>query len=326
MERAALAIVAVVGVPLALVGYLALGEFVLTRVPRPTGRRLRPWLWLGPAVSLLGLFLVYPTVQTAYLSFLDSASARPVGLANYQQLLTDPSMGLALRNSLTWVVVFPLITVVLGLAIALLADRVPYDGAARGVVFLPMAVSFVAAGVVWKLMFDYRPSTLEQTGLVNAVLMRLVPGFEPQASLVNGPPLNTLALIVAAAWVWTGFCTVVLSAALKGVPAELLEAARVDGASELQVVRHVVLPSLAPAIVVVVTTMIIFALKAFDIVYVMTSGNYGTEVIASRMYREMFNVRDFGRASAVAVMLLLAITPAMLLNIRRFRQEGQAMR
>jgi alpha-glucoside transport system permease protein len=150
----------------------------------------------------------------------------------------------------------------------------------------------------------------------------VIPGFEPQAWLVNSPPLNSLALIAAAVWVWTGFCMVILSASLKGIPSELIDAARVDGASEWQIFRRVVLPFLTPTIAVVGTTMVIFALKAFDIVYVMTNGNYETDVIANRMYKEMFSVRDFGRASAIAIVLLVAVTPVMALNIRRF-QRGQ---
>jgi alpha-glucoside transport system permease protein len=246
-----------------------------------------------------------------------------VGLDNYQFVFTNQGMLVALRNSLLWVILFPLVTVSVGLVIAVLADRVRYEGLAKASIFLPMAISFVAAGVIWKLVYEFRPEGLAQTGLLNATLDTALPGFQPQAWLVNAPPLNSLALMVAAIWVWTGFCTVVLSAALKGVPEELIEAARVDGASELQVFRHVLIPQLAPTIAVVATTMVIFGLKAFDIVYVMTSGNFDTDVIASRMYKEMFNARDFGRASAIAVVLLVAIVPLMLLNLRRVRrQEG----
>jgi alpha-glucoside transport system permease protein len=210
--------------------------------------------------------------------------------------------------------------VALGLVAAVFTDRVPYEGLAKTMIFLPMAVSFVAAGVIWKFMYDFRPPTVAQTGLLNAVLMAIVPGFEPRAWLTN-PPGNNLALIAVAVWTWTGFCLVIFSAALKGIPTELLEAARVDGASELGVVRHVVLPLLGPTTAVIVTTMVIFALKAFDVVYVMTSGNFETEVIANRMYKELFNIRDFGHASAIATVLLIAVVPVMLFNIRRFRGE-----
>src|SRR5215208_7379998 len=171
-------------------------------------------------------------------------------------------------------------------------------------------------------MYDYRPPGVPQTGTVNAVLTALIPGFEPHAWLIN-PPLNNLALIVVGVWTWTGFCMVILSAALKGIPTEVLEAARVDGASELQIFRRIIVPMISPTIAVVVTTMVIFALKAFDVVYVMTNGNYDTEVIANRMYKEMFNFRNFGRASAIAVLLLAAIIPVMMLNVNRFRAQEE---
>jgi alpha-glucoside transport system permease protein len=272
---------------------------------------------------LLLAFLVYPAIHTIYLSFQNASSTQAVGLANYQFVFTDRGMLTALRNNVIWMVAFTTITVAMGLTVATLADRVRYESIVKGLIFLPMAISFVAAGVIWRFMYDFRPPGSPQTGTLNAVLMAVVPGFEPQAWLISNPPFNNLALIIAAAWTWTGFCMVVLSAALKGVPAELFDAARVDGANELQVFWHVTLPTIAPTLAVVITTMIIFALKAFDIVYVMTNGNFETEVIANRMYKEMFNIRDFGRASAVAVVLLAAVVPIMLLNIRRFQQQEE---
>jgi alpha-glucoside transport system permease protein len=282
---------------------------------------MRPWLWLGPALGFLTLFLVYPTFHTIGLSFVEQRSGE-IGLANYQAIFADPSFLIAVRNTAIWVVVFPVLAIGFGLLIAVLADRVPYEDAVKAAVFLPMATSFVAAGVIWRFMYAYRPPPLPQTGTVNALLIWLIPGFEPQAWLVNAPPLNTLALLFAAVWVWTGFCTVILSASLKAIPVELVEAARVDGASEWQLFARVLLPLLIPTIAVMGTTLVIFALKAFDLVYVMTNGNFETDVIANRMYKELFNVRDFGRASAIAVVLLAAITPIMLLNIKRFQQEG----
>src|SRR5262249_37349394 len=194
----------------------------------------------------------------------------------------------------------------------------------KGVIFLPMAISFVAAGVIWKFMYDYRPPGAPQTGAVNALLGALIPGYTPHAWPIE-QPWNNVALILAGAWVWAGFCMAGFSAGLKGLPTALLEAARVEGASEWQVVRRIRLPLLAPTLAVVTTTMIITALKVFDVVYVMTSGNYGTDVIANAMYKEMFNVRNFGRASAMAVLLLAAIVPVMLFNLRRFRR-AEALR
>jgi alpha-glucoside transport system permease protein len=321
MDRLVQAAIAVVGVPAALVGYILLAERLLELLPERTRGRARPWVWLAPAVVFLAVFLVYPSLNTVYLSLFNAGSTAWVGLANYGAILSDTGVLLALRNNVIWVVVFTSLTVLLGLLIAVLGDRVPYEGLAKGIIFLPLAISFVAAGVIWRFMYDYRPPPLPQTGTVNALFSAIVPGFEPQAWLIVNPPFNNLALIVAAVWIWTGFCMVILSAALKGIPIELLEAARVDGATELQILRRVIVPLLAPTLAVVATTMIIFALKAFDIVYVMTNGNFDTEVIANRMYKELFNVRDFGRASAIAVVLLIAIVPVMLFNVRRFRQQ-----
>ena len=319
-DRLLLAATVLVGVPAALVGYLAIVEGGLRLLPSRRQRIVRPWLWLTPGLALLAVFLVYPTLSTVVLSLFDARSERFVGLANYAYLFTDPAMLGALRNNALWLVLFTLITVTFGLLIAVLTDRVPYESVAKAIVFLPMAISFVAAGVIWKFMYDFRPPGLPQTGTVNAALTAVVPGFEPQAWLIN-QPLNNVALIAAAAWVWTGFCMVILSAGLKGIPGDVLEAARVDGAGEWQVFRYVTLPLLGSTIAVVATTMLITALKAFDIVYVMTNGNFDTEVIANRMYKELFNVRDFGHASAIAVVLLVAIAPVMVLNLRRFREQ-----
>jgi alpha-glucoside transport system permease protein len=189
---------------------------------------------------------------------------------------------------------------------------------AKAIIFLPMAISFVAAGVIWKLMYDYQPPGHPQTGTLNAVLTSL--GGQPIPWLID-PRFNNLALILIGVWMWTGFSLVILSAGLKSIPTEILEAARVDGANEWQVLMRITVPMLGSTIAVVATTMIIYALKAFDIVYVMTNGNFNTDVIANRMYNEMFTYLDFGRASAIAVILLLAIIPVMLININRFRVQ-----
>lgn len=320
MDRLAQALVALVLVPLATAAYVVLAERALSLLPQRRREQARPWLWLAPGLALLVVFLVYPSLQTAALSVFDAGSTAFVGLQNYAWLLGDQQFLVTLRNNLLWLVVFTGVTVLLGLTAAALADRVRYEGVVRAVLFLPMAISFVAAGVIWRFVYDFQPAGAPQTGVLNALLSAVVPGFEPQAWLVN-EPWNNFAIIAAAVWTWTGFCMVVLSAALKGVPVELLEAARVDGATEWQVFRRVVLPMIAPTLGVVTTTMLIFALKAFDLVYVMTNGNYGTEVLANRMYKELFNVQDFGRASAIAVLLFMAILPIMALNLRRFRAQ-----
>ena len=319
-DRLLQALVVIVGVPAVLVGYVVVIELGLRGLPQPQRARVRPWLWLAPAFVLLGLFLLYPALRTIMLAFYGPDSRQFVGFENFRYVFSDRAMLLALRNSGLWLIFFTAATVSLGLLIAVLADRVRYEPAVKAAIFMPMAISFVAAGVIWRFMYDYRPPGTPQTGAVNALLTAVIPGFEPQAWLIN-TPWNNAALIIAGVWVWTGFCMVILSAGLKGIPKDILEAARVDGAAEWQTFRHVTLPVLGPTIAVVTTTMLITALKAFDIVYVMTNGNYETDVVANRMYKEMFNVRHFGRASVIAVVLLAAIVPVMLFNLKRFREQ-----
>lgn len=320
MGRALLmALVVVVGVPAIQVGYAIVIEYGLRLLPERAQWKLRPWLWLTPALAFLGIFLIYPALHTLYLSFLDARSSVFVGLANYVFAFTNHDMVIAFRNNVLWLIFFTGFTVSFGLLLAVLTDRVRYESLAKSVIFLPMAISFVAASVIWKFVYEFRPAGAPQIGLLNAVLTGLLQ-VRPVAWLVN-LATNNIALIVVAVWVWVGFCLVILSAALKGIPAELLEAARVDGATEWQLFRRIIVPTLSSTIIVVTTTMVIFALKAFDVVYVMTNGNFSTEVIANRMYKEMFNFRDFGRAGAIAVILFVATVPVMVANVRRFRQQ-----
>jgi alpha-glucoside transport system permease protein len=319
-DRIVQALVVLIGVPAVLVGYVALVERLLVLVPERRRPRVRPWLWLGPALAFLITFLVYPALNTIVLSLQNRDGSKFVGLDNFVYAFTSPDVLIALRNNGLWLVFFTLFAVTLGLLIAVLADRVPYESAAKALIFLPGAISFVAAGVIWKFMYDYRPPGTPQTGTVNAVLTTVIPGAQPQAWLIDRTT-NNPALIFVAVWMSVGFCMVILSAGLKGISTELLEASRIDGANELQVFWRITLPLLAPTLAVVATTIVINSLKAFDVVYVMTNGAYDTDVIANRMYKELFNVRDFGRASAIAVILLAAIIPIMILNIRRFREQ-----
>ena len=312
----------VVGVPAALVGYIWLTERLVTLAPPKWQPRLRPWFWLGPAVALLGFFLVYPTIRTIIRSFQSKSPLRPewVGLDNYTWFFTNDGALGALFNNVLWLLLLGVFTVGLGLLIAILVDRVRYEAWAKSIIFLPLAISMVAAGVIWKFMYDFRPPGQPQTGTLNAVLAPF--GFGPVAWLQSPSlHLSTFALIAIMVWMWTGFAMVIISAALKGIDPELLEAARLDGAGEWQVFRRVTFPLLGPTLAVVSTTMVITSLKTFDIVYTLTNGNYDTEVIANLMIKQMFTFGDFGRASAVAVVLLLAIVPVMAFNIRQFRAQ-----
>jgi alpha-glucoside transport system permease protein len=318
--RLGTAVAVVIGVPGVLVGYIYLTEVVLRFVPERNRARLRPWLWLLPALLFLGLFLVVPTILTILRSFQGAVAGAWVGLENYAWFFGTPDALVALRNNLLWVVFLTLFTVGGGLIIAVLVDRVRYESIAKSIIFVPLAISMTAAGVIWRFMFDYQSPGSPQTGTLNGILGAF--GAGPISFLqVDTLALNTILLIIVMAWMWTGFAMVILSASLKGISAELLEAARVDGATEWRVFRHIVFPLLLPTVAVVSTTIVITALKAFDIVYVMTGGNFGTDVIANRMIKEMFTFGNFGHGSALAVILLLAIIPIMGLNISRFRAQ-----
>jgi len=313
-----LAAVVVVGIPAVLVGYILLTEQILKVFPERRRARVRPWLWLLPALAFLFVFLVYPAIGTFIDSFKDRRSGDFVGLANYQYVFGSPDVLGAIKNNILWLVLFTGLTVGFGLAIAILVDRVRYESTAKSVIFIPLAISFVAAGVIWQTVYAFQPAGQPQTGPLNAIITTF--GADP-ISFVRNATTGTFALIIVGVWIWTGFAMVILSAGLKGISAELLEAARVDGANEWHVFRHIILPLLMPTIAVVATTMVITALKAFDIVYVMTNGAFDTEVLANRMYQELFSFSQFGRAAAIAVVLMLAIAPLMIANVRRFREQ-----
>ncbi|CAN5124636.1 sugar ABC transporter permease [soil metagenome] len=317
MDKTLLAVVALVAMPAVLIAYIVLVEWVVRRFPDRTALKLRPILWILPAVTLLFVFLIYPALATIWFSLLDR-SQNFIGLGNYINFFTRTDTLTALRNNAIWVVLLPLFTVGVGLIIAVLVDRVRYESVVKSVIFLPMAISFVAASVIWSLVYNFDP----RIGVLNATVTAA--GGEPIPWLINSP-WNTVMLIVVGAWMLTGFAMVILSAGLKGISTELLEAARVDGANEWQVFRKVIFPLLLPTVAVVATTVVIFGLKTFDVVYTMTGGNFETEVIANRMYAELFRFREPGRASATAVILFVAIIPIMIINVRRFREQ-EAMR
>lgn len=309
-----IAIAAVIGVPAVTVLYILATEWLVRGLPERRRAQVRPWLWLLPAFAFLSAYLIYPMVQTAILSVMDRRSETFVGLDNYLGLFGSDDFWQTIVNTGLWLVFFTAITVAIGLLIAILTDRVRYETGVKAVIFIPMAISFVAAGVIWGFMYDFDPDI----GTLNAAITTV--GIEEQSWLTEWPR-DTFMIIIVGIWMWVGFAMVILSAGLKGISTELLEAARIDGANELQVFRSIILPLLAPTIAVVATTIVITALKTFDIVFVMTSGNFGTEVIASLFYRARFINGDAGSAAAVAVILLLAIIPVMLINIRRFQQQ-----
>ena len=315
--RAILAMV--LGIGGSFVYFLGIDWLIDTLLPDAWRSRVRPWAFIAPASLALLVYLVYPVINTTYLSFFGPRSNEFVGLENYVYAFTNETMLVSFRNNALWLVFATIGTVGLGLAIAVLSDRVRYERFVKTLIFMPMAISFVGASVVFIYIYAFRPETQPQIGLLNHIIHEWF-GAQPQAWLIN-MPWNNFFLIVVFVWIWTGFCVVILSAALKGVPQEVLESARVDGANEWQVFWKIMVPMIASTIAVVTTTMVIYVLKIFDIVYVMTSGNRGTEVVANRMYEEMFLFGDFGRSSAIAVVLLLAIIPVMIINIKRFQEQ-----
>ncbi|MEE8600413.1 carbohydrate ABC transporter permease [Euzebya tangerina] len=295
-------------------------DFGIKALPVGIGNIIQPYAWAGPAVIVLGVFLVYPAVNTVQLSFLDARGENFVGWDNYQYVFTDPAMLRSLRNTVIWIFVVPVAAVAIGLGFAVLADKLKRtESLAKSMIFLPMAISFVGAGIVWRFVYSFRvEGGGEQIGILNAIRVGL--GSSP-VDWLGVVPWNNLLLMVIMIWLQTGFAMVILSSAIKGVPEDMLEAARLDGATEIQIFWRIIVPSIMSSIVVVFTTMIIAVLKVFDIVWVMTGGQDGTEVIAERMIRNMFTFRDFGRGAAVAVFMFLAVIPVMIINVRRFREE-----
>ncbi len=295
-----------------------LSNWLVEQLPEDWTANLRPFVFIGPAIAILAWYLFIPTIRTLFLSFFSAKSETFVGLENYIFAFTEPEMLQSFRNNLLWLFVGTALSVGFGLLIAILADRSKFETLAKSLIFLPYAISFVGAGVIWRFIYFYKPPSQEQIGLINAFMTFL--GGEPQAWLTLRP-WNNLFLIIIMVWLQTGYAMVLLSAALKGVPDELLEAGRIDGASEAQIFFNIIIPYIQGTIVTVSTTIIIFSLKIFDIVFVMTNGNFGTEVIASRFYKQMFKFQHFGRGGAIAIILLIAVIPVMWYNLRQFGEQ-----
>jgi alpha-glucoside transport system permease protein len=291
---------------------------LVNQLPERFREGVRPWVFVGPALVILSVFLVYPAINTIIISFQDARSEAFVGFENYSFVFTDDGTLRAMRNTLGWIIIVPGLSIAFGLGVAVLADRLRRGEAfAKSLIFLPMAVSFVGASVVFGLIYDFKVFG-NQTGLLNGIWTAF--GNEPVGWL-SQDPWNNLFLMIIMVWMQTGFAMVILSAAIKSVPDDILEAARIDGAREIQVFWRVIIPMIMSTIVVVATTMIISVLKIFDIVFVMTNGESGTEVIAEQMIRWFFRFDHNGRGAAIAVVLFVAIVPVMFINVRRFRAE-----
>ncbi|NDJ52186.1 MAG: sugar ABC transporter permease [Chloroflexi bacterium] len=337
--------IAAVALAVGVFGIWALFFFsdnLVTQLPIRIASAIRPFVFVGPAIAVLTAFLVYPTINTLYLSLFNRDSSRFVGLENYVTAFTDGDFLLIFRNNIIWLIFVTAFAVGFGLLVAVLADRVKGEPVVKSFIFMPMAISFVGASVIWRFVYAFKPEGTEQIGLLNAIWTGLggepvawitkrsidIPGvtafFDNLLGVTVGIPLNTLMLIIIMIWLQTGFAMVIISAAIKGVPSELLEAARIDGATEIQAFFRVTIPFISTTILTVATTILILVLKVFDIVFVMTSGQFATQVIANEMYMQMFRWRDFGMGSALAVILFLAVIPVIINNIRRWQEERYA--
>ncbi|MGV7977217.1 MAG: carbohydrate ABC transporter permease [Anaerolineaceae bacterium] len=295
-------------------------NWLVMKLPKKIAKTLQPFVFVGPAVVIMGWFLAVPVIRSLIASFKNYLGTGWVGLENYRFAFTDPRMLETFRNNLLWLVFGTFFSVAFGLLIATLADRSKAEVLYKSIIFTPYALSFVGAGVIWKFIYTYKGTGIgiREIGLLNAVVTAL--GGTPQPWL-NLTPWNNFFLIVIMVWLQTGYAMVILSSAIKGVPAELLEAARIDGANEFKIFFSIIVPYIKGTLLTVTTTIVIFSLKTFDIVRVMTGGNNGTNVIANEFYLQSFTYNHAGRASAIAIVLLLLVTPVIINNVRSFNQQ-----
>lgn len=320
-------------------------NWLVELLPTEWTARLQPFVFVGPAMAILAWYLAFPTLRNLWISFFgrngppslplsllfsnpgeffNLIAVNTVGLNNYVAVFTDRLMREAFRNNIFfWIMIATPLTVATGLLVAVLADRSKYEKVAKSLIFMPMAISFVGASVIWNFIYEVKPIESPQIGLLNAIVVAF--GGQPQAwpAYTAIAPWNNLFLVVIVIWLQAGYTMVLFSAAIKGIPEEILEAARVDGATEVQVFFRIMIPHIMGTIITVTTTVIIFTLKIFDVVWVMTGGQFGTDVIATQFYRQSFIARNAGYGSAIAIVLLIAVIPVMIYNLKQFR-EGQA--
>ena len=310
------------GIGGALVLYYLLNK-ISELLPGKWEHRVKPYLYILPAFTAIGLYLIYPTVQTIVYSFANASSTEFVGTRNYSELLGSNQFGSTLLNTLLWVAFAPVITIIVGLLIAVLTDRFRprAEKTAKTIFFLPMAISAVGAGTIWRLMYASNPPTQDQVGFLNGIVTAF--GGSPVSWLqLSQGRVNTFLLMVIFLWAQVGFSMVLLSAAIKGVPTETLEAARIDGARETQVFFRIVVPQIWGTVLTVYITVLIGVMKIFDVVYVMTNGNYDTNIIGTQFFNELFTNFNNGHAAAIVVMLLIAILPVLVFQVRHARSEG----
>jgi alpha-glucoside transport system permease protein len=302
----------------------SISNYVIEQMPATWRRRLTPFVFVGPALVILTWYLVLPTLRSLWASFFDANGQNFVGLANYVYAFTAPEMLQAYRNNfLFWIIFGTAFSVGFGLLIAVLADRMDpvSETVCKTLIFMPMVISGVAASVIWRFIYEFRPPNSDQIGLLNGLLQAF--GGTPQGWLLL-QPWNNLFLVIVLIWLQTGYSMVILSAAIKGVPADLYEAGRIDGANEFQIFRSITVPSIQGTIITVATTVLLATLKVFDIVASMTGGNFGTQVLANVQFNQLFRLVDNGKAAAIAIVLLVAVLPVMYYNLKQFSDQSEA--
>jgi alpha-glucoside transport system permease protein len=287
--------------------------------------RVKPWMFAGPAILAIAVYLIYPAIVTIQYSFANEDSTAYIGFQNYIDLFNQKTFWQTIFNNVLWIIIVPALTVALGLGVAVLADRLRARGekTTKTFIFLPMAISMVGAATIWRTIYDYQPEGAPQTGILNAIL-----GFFGKAPVFwygqSALHLNSLLLMIILIWTQVGFSMVLLSAAIKGVPEDTVEAGRIDGAGERRIFFSIIVPQIWPTVVTVFITVLIGVMKVFDIVYVTTNGAYNTDVITRLFYDELYTQGNNGAAAAIVVILLIAVTPVLLYQVRHFRAEEAA--
>ena len=316
------ALIAIVGGVLGAMLLYWLLNAIAQRLPGKWEHRVKPYVFVGPAMLIIGFFLIYPAVQTIHFSFANRTSTEYVGFENYVDLLSSPAFLSTLFNTLLWIVVVPTVVIGFGLLVAVMTDRLRPRGekTVKSLIFLPMAISAVSAGTVWAFIYTLRPEGQAQIGVLNAIVTAF--GGDPVPWLqIDTAKLNSFLLMIILIWTQTGFAMVLLSSAIKAVPEETLEAARLDGATEVQIFSRIIVPQIWATVITVFITVLITVMKVFDIVYVMTNGRFNTDVVARAFFGELFISGNRGRAAAIVVLLMIAIIPIMIYQVRHFRKQ-----
>jgi alpha-glucoside transport system permease protein len=299
-------------------------NLLIHRLPEKIKKKVEPYVFIGPVLILIGIFIVIPTIQSVRLSFMEEeidGSTTWVGLQNFKDLFAEEYFPNMVVNNLMWIAIVPVMTVSIGLAIAQFANNVGSrsEKIFKSIFFMPMTISFVSAAVIWRYIYAYAPEGQDQVGLLNTLWIKL--GGSPQAWFqIEAFRFNNLLLMVILIWLSAGYSMVLLSAAIKSVPEDTLEAGRVDGANTGQIFFKIVLPQIWPTVVAVFITVLIGAMKIFDIVLAMTGGNYNTTVLAQTFYLEYFSYGNTGKAMAAVVILIAAIIPVMFYQVRHYRK------